>query len=258
MRYCRKKSILKERGFLMFLYKNKIVITGGNGRFGQVIKRKSKNFKFLFLFPEKNELNILNPSSIKNYLKKTKPKYLIHLAGLSRPMEIHDKDISQSIDKNIIGTANITKVCSNYNIKLIYMSTCYVYPGTKGNYSEKSAVLPINNYAWSKLGGECAVQLYKNSLILRASMTEEPFVHNSAFYDFKTNFIFHEDVLPKILKLINYYGIINVGGKSQSVYSFAKKYKTKIKKISAKRVFGKNAPLNITMNINKLNKIIND
>jgi dTDP-4-dehydrorhamnose reductase len=62
----------------MFLYKNKIVITGGNGRFGQVIKRKSKNFKFLFLFPEKNELNILNPSSIKNYLKKTKTKYLIN------------------------------------------------------------------------------------------------------------------------------------------------------------------------------------
>ena len=138
------------------------------------------------------------------------------------------------------------------------MSTCYVYPGIKGNYSESSPVLPINNYAWSKLGGECAVKLYKNSLILRTSMTEEPFIHNHAFYDFKTNFIFHENVLPKLLKLINYNGIINVGGKSQSVYNFAKKYKPKIKRISAKKIFGKNAPLNITMNINKLKKIIND
>ena len=258
MRYCRKKSILKESGFLMFLYKNKIVITGGNGRFGQVIKRKSKNFKFLFLFPEKNELNILNPSSIKNYLKKTKPKYLIHLAGLSRPMEIHDKDISQSIDKNIIGTANITKVCSNYNIKLIYMSTCYVYPGIKGNYNEKSPVLPINNYAWSKLGGESSVILYKNSLILRASVTEKPFVHKNAFTDFKTNFIYHEDLLPKILKLINQKGIVNVGGKSQSVYNFIKKHNPRIKKISAKKILGKNVKLNITMNLKKFKNLIND
>ena len=72
MRYYRKKNSLKESGFLMFLYKNKIVITGGNGRFGQVIKKNSKNFKFFFLFPGKKELDILNLNSIKNYLKKKK------------------------------------------------------------------------------------------------------------------------------------------------------------------------------------------
>ena len=91
-------------------------------------------------------------------------------------MKIHDKDICQSIDKNIIGTANITKICSKLNIKLIYISTCYVYPGKKGNYSENPAVKPINKYAWSKLGGECAVHMYKNSLILRTSVTEKPFL----------------------------------------------------------------------------------
>ena len=67
-------------------------------------------------------------------------------------MKIHEKDINQSIEKNIIGTANITTVCSDLNVKLIYISTCYVYPGLKGNYSETSPVKPINNYAWSKLG----------------------------------------------------------------------------------------------------------
>ena len=226
----------------MFLYKNRIVITGGSGRFGQVLKKKSKNYKYNFYFPKKNELNILKTISIKKYLKSKKPKYLFHLAGLSRPMNIHDKDISQSIEKNIIGTANITKICSDLKIKLIYMSTCYVYPGRKGNYNENSPLLPINNYAWSKLGGESAVHLYKNSLILRASMTEKPFVHKSAFSDFKTNFIFHEDILPKIMKLINFRGVINIGGKSQSVYNFAKKYNQKIKKISAKKDFREKCP----------------
>ena len=76
---------------------------------------------------------------------------MIHLAGLSRPMNIHEKKkIEKSIDLNIIGTANVTKVCKNLILKIIYFSTNYVYPGTKGNYKEM-ILLPVNNYAWSKL-----------------------------------------------------------------------------------------------------------
>ena len=242
----------------MSSFKKKIVITGGSGRFGKIFEKNSKNFKFSFFFPKKNQLNILQISTIKKYLKYLKPNYLIHLAGLSRPMKIHEQDIIQSIDKNIIGTANITKVCSELNIKLIYISTCYVYPGIKGNYNEDSPLLPINNYAWSKLGGECSVQLYKNSLILRASVTEKPFIHKKAFADFKTNFIFHDDLISIIIKLLDCKGIINIGGKSQSVYNFAKKYNSKIKKISAKNILGKNARLNVSMDLNKLKKTIND
>ena len=238
----------------MFLYKNRIVITGGTGRFGQELK-KIKN-KYKLFFPKKNELNILKAKSIKNYLKLKKPKYLIHLAGLSRPMDMHEKNINKSIDLNIVGTANITKVCSSFGIKLIYFSTSYVYPGIKGNYKETDPVLPKNNYSWSKLGGESSVQMYKNSLILRACMTEEPFVHNYAFSNFITNFIFHKDIAKILLRLINKKGVINFGGKTQSVYNFVKKYNSKIKKISAKKTLGKNYPLNPSMNINKLKKII--
>ena len=238
----------------MLLYKNKIIITGGTGRFGQELKKIKS--KYNIFFPKKNELNILKYNLIIKYLKSKKPKYLIHMAGLSRPMDLHEKFPSKSIDLNIIGTANITKACSVMGIKLIYFSTSYVYPGIKGNYKETDAVLPKNNYSWSKLGGESAVQMYKNSLILRVCMTEEPFVHNHAFSDFVTNFIFHKEIAKILLKVINKKGIINFGGKIQSVYNFAKKYNPKIKKISAKRVLGKNYPLNPSMNISKLKKII--
>ena len=238
----------------MLHYRNRIVITGGTGRFA--LELKKINNKYKLFFPKKNELNILKTKSIKNYLKSKKPKYLIHLAGLSRPMKMHEKFITKSIDLNIIGTSNITKVCSDLNIKLIYFSTSYVYPGTVGGYKENDPLLPINNYAWSKLGGECAVQMYKNSLILRVCMTEKPFVHNKAFKDFITNFIFHEDIAKYLFKLINKKGIINVGGKAQSVYNFAKKYNPKIKKIYAKKIMGKNYPLNTSINIKKLKKII--
>ena len=239
----------------MILNNNKIVITGGSGRFGTELK-KIKN-KYNLLYPSKSKLNILNIGNIKKYLKKHKPKYLIHLAGLSRPMDIHNKFINRSIDLNIIGTANIVKLCEKFKIKLIYFSTCYIYPGKKGNYKETDSLLPSNKYAWSKLGGESAVQMYDNSLILRVCMTEKPFVHKKAFYDFKTNFIFHDQVAKFLFKLINKKGIINLGGKSQTVFKFVKKFNPKIKKASAKNILGSNYPLNPSMNIQKLKKIIN-
>ena len=155
---------------------------------------------------------------------------------------------------NIIGTSNITKICSKYRIKLIYFSTGYVYEGKKGNYSEKDPVKPFNNYGLSKLGGECAVAMYKNSLILRITMTEKPFVHKKAYSNLKSNFMFHEDLVKILPKIIKQKGILNVGGKSQSVFSFAKKYNSKVKKIKAKK--SSNLPLNQTMNLAKSKKIV--
>ena len=199
----------------------KIVITGGSGRFGCTLKSKYKSNKLFY--PSKNQLNILSSKSIEKYLKKIKPKILIHLAGLSRPMKIHDNNISKSIDLNIIGTANIVKVCSKLRVKLIYFSTNYIYQGKKGNYKETDPVLPVNNYAWSKLGGESSVQMYKNSLILRVCMTEEPFIHKKAFSNIKTNFIFHKEVANILFKILNLKGILNIGGKIQSPFNFGKK-----------------------------------
>ncbi len=234
--------------------KKKIVITGGSGRFGKIIKRDFDRSKYNIYFPKKANLNILKINSIKNYLKLKKPNYLFHLAGLSRPMDLHEKNINKSIDLNIIGTANITKVCSDLKIKLIYISTSYVYPGEKGNYKETDPIKPINNYGLSKMGGEAAVRMYKNSLVVRASMTEKPFIHSKAFFDFITNFIYHEDFIKLLFKVINRKGIINIGGKSQSVYNFAKSNNLKIKKISAKKLFGKTKKIDIGMNLNKLKK----
>ena len=127
--------------------KKKIVVTGGTGRFGKIL-RKIKS-KYDFLYPSKSKLDITDIKSIRNYLKRTKPKSVLHLAGLSRPMIEHEKNINKSINLNIIGTANIVKVCSELKIKLIYFSTSYIYPGKKGSYKETDALLPWNNYAWS-------------------------------------------------------------------------------------------------------------
>ena len=228
----------------------RIVVTGGNGRFGLILQKKYKSNKLFY--PNKKQLNILSSKSIEKYLKNIKPKILIHLAGLSRPMKIHDNNVFKSIDLNIIGTANIVKVCSKLRIKLIYFSTNYVYQGKKGNYKETDPVLPMNNYAWSKLGGESSVQMYKNSLILRVCMTEEPFIHKKAFSNVKTNFIFHKEVANILFKVLSLKGVLNIGGKTQSPFNFGKIYNKNLNKILAI----KNFPVNPSMNISKLKKVI--
>lgn len=233
---------------------NKIVVTGGSGRFAKSLKKIKS--KYNFIYPNKKKLNITDINSIFKFLKKTKPSVLLHLAGLSRPMIKHDVNISESINLNIIGTSNLVRICSDLKIKLIYFSTSYVYPGTKGNYKENDPVLPWNNYAWSKLGGECSVQMYKNSLILRVCMTEKPFVHKKAFANVKLNFIFHEDLAKIFIKLINKKGVINVGGPTKTVYHFAKSQNSRVKKIFIRKNSLYKFPLKPYMNLSKLKKII--
>ena len=230
------------------LKKYKIVVTGGSGRFGEKLKEfNSGNY----VFPNKKELDVLDFKKIIKYLRRVKPKILVHLAGLSRPMVEHENNISKSIKLNIIGTSNVTLACKELGIKIIYFSTSYVYPGKKGKYKESDPVLPCNNYAWSKLGGEAAVQMYKNSLILRVCMTEKPFLHKSAYANVKSNFIFQDDVVGKLLTIINKKGIYNIGGKSQSIYNFVKKNNGKVEKKYSKGEF----PLNQNMNLSKFNKV---
>lgn len=229
-----------------------ILVTGGNGRFVKILKKENKKLNLKFL--DKKDLNILNLNSIEKCFVKFKPKVIFHCAGLSRPMTIHEENISKSIDLNIIGTANMVKVCEKYNVKIIYFSTGYVYEGKKGNYSEKDPVKPFNNYGLSKLGGETSVLMYKNSLILRITMMEKPYPYKKAYTNLISNFIYHEDLVKILPHIITKKGIINIGGKKQSVYDFVKKTKKDIKKNKLNK--NTNLPLNQTMNLSLLNKIL--
>ena len=227
----------------------KILVTGSDGRFGKTLRKVKTKYKFIF--KDKKELNILSKKSIVKNIKKFKPLYILHLAGLSRPMKLHDTNIYKSIDLNIIGTCNLVKEASKKNIKFIYLSTNYVYQGNKGNYKETDPLKPWNNYGWSKLGGECAAQMYKNSLIVRMCMTEKPFIHKKAYANVKSNFIFQEEAAELLLKIIKKKGIINLGEKVKVFIILQKNIIKKLKKYFLKRSFQK-----IDMNLNKLKSII--
>ena len=234
----------------------KILISGGSGNLASEIVKANKEHKILSL--SKKELNVCSKNKILSWLKKFKPDVFIHTAALTRPMVTHINHPNTSIETNIIGTSNVVLACMKYNIKLIYISTDYVYPCVNGNYSEKNALLPVNEYAWSKLGGECAVKLYKNSLILRMALCQQPFPHPKALVDIKKSYLYMDEAAKIILKLLDQKGIINVGGETMSPFEFARKDNPNVKKITLDEVGDVKMGKDASMNVNKMKNLISD
>lgn len=242
--------------------KKNIIVSGGQGKLAQELKKLSSDN---VLCPSRQELDITSVDSIEKYIHANHADFFIHAAAYTRPMSNHQKNPDISISTNIIGTSNVVLVCMKYNIKLIYISTDYVYPGTEGNYKEDSPISPyqinfdgMTKYGWSKIGGECAVRLYDNSLILRVCMCDFPFPHKSALTDVKKSLIYNFEAADIILKTLNERGVINIGGEAQSIYSFASKLNKDLKKIVRSDLDDVTMAPDTTMNIARMKEIINN
>src|SRR3990167_3544793 len=122
----------------------KILLTGGSGLLGTELRKHNKKI----LAPTSEELDITDYNDIDDYLATHKVDVLIHAAAATHPPE-HEEHPEIGIKTNIIGTANVAMACNTYGVKLVYISTDYVYTG-KGPHKADEAVLPPSKYAWSK------------------------------------------------------------------------------------------------------------
>ncbi len=235
--------------------KENILFTGGSGLLGRALK----NLFSTSLFPTHQEFDVTNKSQcwdyiISNLIHYNGEKLLVHAAAIKSPPQI-DKNPIPAMETNIVGTANLVTLCAAYNIKLIYISSDYVFSGDKGNYSEEDTPDPVNKYGWSKFGGECVVKMYDNSLIVRMSFFPDVFPYENAFIN---QFISRlpvtraAEILSKII-LSDLKGTIHLAGPSQSTYEFALSTSggKKIKPITMEGI-NAIAPKNVTINNSKL------
>ena len=232
--------------------RKKILISGGAGKFARELIIHGSGI-FDISSPNRTEMNINNPRQIYTHIVKFNPDYFIHTAAMTRPMKNHEIAPIKSMKINIDGTCNVVDACATTNVKLIYISTDYVYPGKDGHYSEEDGVLPFTKYGWSKLGGECAVKMYDNSLILRIAMCEKPFPHPSAMVDVKKSSIFNDEAAKITLQLLDETGIINIGGPNQSIYDFVIKHQDV--RSMTRNVADSTMMPDVSMNTEKLNEI---
>ena len=232
-----------------------MILVTGNGTLASELGQLSTDDTPIVSLSRKN-MDITDEYVVSDVIKKfvvtpNKPRYLIHTAALTKPMEINDSNPIDSLSVNIVGTSNVAKICHKYGIKFIYISTDFVYDGD-GLMSEDSPVKPSNNYGWSKLGGECVTRLIPNSLILRCALCDIPFRHEIAFNDVYRSSITHKDIAPLILKLKDEVGVINLAGETKTVYDFVSQYQT-IKSGGGKRI----SP-SIRVNTQKLKGLLNE
>ncbi len=212
---------------------NRILLLGGNGKLGKEII-KSKLFEQIY-FPSKKTCNLQDKESIKIVLDDFKPTHIINCAALAR-RKICENRPKEAISVNIIGTSQLVQSIIEFSARnkeprLLHISTDAVYHCGEGNYDEFDPTIPICNYGWSKLAAECSVRLLNNYLIIRTRFfnpDDIPFL--DAANDIFTSSIPISKLVSYINKLmsVNYVGVLNIGGKSESDFDKYKIHKSDI------------------------------
>jgi len=198
---------------------NKILFTGGSGLLGSEFRRLLPGV----YYPASGDFDVTDYAAMESYIAGKQITTIVHAAAFTSPPRI-DQDPVRALDVNIIGTANIVKLCARSGMKLVYISTDYVFRGDVGNYGEDDPVFPVNKYAWSKLGGECAVRLYDNSLIIRTTFGPNVFPFEKAFIDQWTSRESVKVIAGMIAAILveDITGTIHVGGYRKTVFAYAK------------------------------------
>jgi dTDP-4-dehydrorhamnose reductase len=201
----------------------KVLFTGGSGLLGKTIRHLAPEFAY----PTRSVLDVTNYQQALAYMDVGGFDTVVHTAAFISPPRV-DKNPVEAVTTNIIGTSNIVTACFQLGgtIRIIYISTDYVFDGERGGYKEDDSVHPVNKYAWSKLGGECAVRCYDNSLIVRTSFGTDEFMFSSAWEDHRTSRIAVSEFANYLLRFVDHpelRGIMHVGAiRPRTVYEFAK------------------------------------
>ena len=149
----------------------KILVTGANGQLGQAIKKIAERHSTLdFSFKNSQELDIANPDSVNSLFDAVQFDFCINCAAYT-DVEQAEKTPEVAFKVNADGVKNLALACNANNIKLIHISTDYVFDGEKEEgYLPTDKTYPINQYGKSKLKGEQHIQeILKEFLIIRTS-----------------------------------------------------------------------------------------
>jgi dTDP-4-dehydrorhamnose reductase len=137
----------------------RVAVIGSAGQLGTDlvdILRKAGNYEVFGL--AHREIECSDPISIEKGLKKARPAVVINCAAFVRVDGAEGRP-EEAFRVNGVGALNVAKACAELDALCVYVSTDYVFDGTKGApYTETDAPHPINVYGVSKLAGEYLVQ----------------------------------------------------------------------------------------------------
>lgn len=226
----------------------KILMTGGSGNLGKEILKLDPEI----IAPSHKELDITKLDSIEKAIEKYKPDVVLHLAAASG--DAVSRNPKAGLELNIIGTGNVAIACLEARVKLIYVSTDYVYLG-KGPHKETDPIFGPTSLSWSKIGGECAVQMVPGSLILRPSFGPRPFPWPKVFENHYTSRVYADEAAHLILKAAKSKaeGILLLGGPRTTLEAYARRTKSDVMVTARPDWF----PEDTSFDLTKMKEILN-
>ena len=157
-----------------------VLVTGSNGQMGRCLNHISdghSSIKFYFLSQDK--LDIKSYQSVLSFTEAHKIDYIINCAAYTNVDKAEDEpDKAKTI--NVLGVENLVKISEIFHIKLIHISTDYVFDGyCKHELKELDKTNPIGVYGKTKLNGEKLVLNSKGqAIVIRTSWLFSPFGNN--------------------------------------------------------------------------------
>ena len=149
----------------------KILVTGADGQLGSEIRAIANQYAGLqFLFTDVEQLDLTDQEALNDVIEKENPDYLINCAAYTAvDIAEEDTDLAKLLNAKI--PAHLGKLASEYQFKVIHISTDYVFDGTACSpYTENDLVNPESVYGKTKLNGEIALlKESASSMVIRTS-----------------------------------------------------------------------------------------
>ncbi len=148
----------------------KFFITGVNGQLGYDVKRELLERGYTdILAPTRVDLDITNEDAVKKMIREYRPSVIFHCAAYTA-VDKAEEEQEKCYQVNVLGTKYLTEAAKEVGAKIIYISTDYVFDGTKeGLYQIEDKVNPVNYYGKTKYLGENFIREYDNHIIVRIS-----------------------------------------------------------------------------------------
>lgn len=148
----------------------KYLITGAQGQLGHdIINELKKRNEHDYYAPNIEEMDITNKERVSELIIKYNPDIIFHCAAYTA-VDKAEENKELCYDVNVNGTKHIVEAARKCNAKVVYISTDYVFDGTKeGIYLPEDKTNPVNYYGYTKLCGEEEVKLLEDYLIVRIS-----------------------------------------------------------------------------------------
>jgi dTDP-4-dehydrorhamnose reductase len=228
---------------------NDSILVLGDGLLGGEIARQAN---WPVLSRSKDAFDIVDPACLRMMTDDAGSCRYDVIVNCIANTDTYSDDRDAHWGPNYSGVANLVEFCNEQQVKLVQISTDYLYTGSASNAAEGDVPVHGNNwYCYTKLLADGYVQLRSNDyLLIRCTHKPTPFPYERAWTDQTGNFDYVDTIGGLIIQLIKKgsSGVFNVGTEQKSIHDLA--VLTNPSVLSTHRPPG--APGDVTMDVSKL------